>query len=124
MLRVRKSLEGHTLGILPFHALLPGLLARMILESLVLALSAVLFPRVTWVTLLPGLLARMILEVRCPREALGVLRVHSRRADTEHANAGEGKGPTYASLMFPRRLVQPSQLRLQVRAIGILDCVR
>ena len=40
MLRVRKSLEGdggcawwaNTLTILPFQALLPGLLARMILE--------------------------------------------------------------------------------------------
>ena len=79
-------LVGNTLAILPPQALLPGLLARMILEVrcprlpwflfevvLVLALLAALLPRATWVALLHGLLARMIPEVRCPREAVLVM---------------------------------------------------
>ena len=117
---------GNSLVTLLFQALLPGLLATMILEVrcprlpwflfevlLVLALLAVLLPRATWVALLQGLLARMILEGkvsarRCGGDgvlavarsapgcdvagALGVPRVHSRRADTAHASAGESEG--------------------------------
>ena len=85
--------------------------------------------------LLPGLVARKILEVRCPRETLEAFaqRLESYvftldeptlRMRMQVRARNSLTCLRYASLIFPRRLVSLSRLRLQVRVTGILDCVR
>ena len=122
---------SNSLSTLLFQALLPGMLARMILE--------VRCPRLPWF-LFEGLLARMILEVRCPRDEvvvmafllLPVLLLAMDVSGSAGENDSGGKvsarrcGATLQALLESHvfTLDEPTQrMRPQVRVKESLDCL-